>query len=164
MSPGHRRPPEVRGAGEEAGQPEGQGSGRDRDRAAERAAERRAAAVIAQLSVVLARPNYFHPGEVPGPIGDRLREWGAAGSGTPMCPHLGRPQVVMGMLYRPGPYWCARCFGPVMKRDTEVRPEVCDGCLTSGHATFREHTIQSGPTLLWGNVCDGCSTAAGVTS
>lgn len=126
------------------------------------AAARHAAEVVTQLSAILNRPRYWHPGEVPGPIGERLQEW----SRTPtkhMCAHVSTPQPVMGIMHKPGRVWCQRCVLAAIKADHKARPRVCDGCLTDGHATFREHTIQAGPVLVWGNVCAGCSAAAGVT-
>jgi hypothetical protein len=89
----------------------------------------------------------------------RIEAWQQATPGDwRSCPHISAsPEVVWGLLHRPGQVVCADCAGFVMLLDARARPDICDACGQPQPARiFHEVTIPLGPVLIGGNVCPVC--------
>ena len=95
-----------------------------------------------------------------GPAVERLLDgWRAtvrAGRVYPACPHVRPgPQIVAGLLHRPGPVRCWPCAAVAARVDGLARPDECDACGRYA-SRFAEVLVAVGPIALSANLCRRC--------
>jgi hypothetical protein len=72
------------------------------------------------------------------------------------CRHAEKgPQVVMAHIVKPRDLYCVDCFQRVGEAMLEVDPDLCDLCRKKS-IRFHEISYQTGPLMVFGNVCPSC--------
>ncbi len=74
------------------------------------------------------------------------------------CGHvdMSAPDIWFVTFWNPFILFCAQCVGPYLTSESMKADDVCDYCKTSGLIIFHETNIQTGPFMVFGNICTEC--------
>lgn len=74
------------------------------------------------------------------------------------CGHvdMSAPDIWFITFWNPFILFCSSCVGPYLQSESMQANDICDYCKTSGLTIFHETNIQTGPFMVFGNICTDC--------